>query len=200
MSSVRDQLQPDEEIVYTAHPTQLVLLPPLILTLVIVGGAGVIWYQTGLTAVLVGGGILAVLSACWLLVKLVVLRSNEFVVTSRRIIKQTGVLDKRSTDTYLDKINNVDHTQTIWGRILGYGTVEVDTASESGTTSFSMVAKPLPFKQAILATAQRYRTAPVAAAPLSGAGRIRELKALLDDGLISREEYEEKRRKALEEL
>lgn len=193
-------MQPDEEIVYSTHPTRLVLLLPLMLTLTIAGVAVAIWMQTALDAVLVGGGILTLMGASWLLFELVVLRSNEFVVTSRRIIKRTGVFNKRSTDTYLDKINNVDHYQTIWGRMLGYGTVEVDTASETGTTRFPMIARPLAFKEAILSTAQRYRPGHAAAPPPSGAQRIRELKALLDDGLISREEYEEKRKKLVEEL
>jgi len=138
-----------------------------------------------------------------MLVKLLVIRSNEHVLTNRRIIQQTGILNKRSMDAPLDKVNNVEHWQTLWGRILGYGDVEVDTASEHGATRFRNIRRPLEFKNAIVGAAEAYRARrfgpPVAAGP-SGAERLRQLKALFDDGLISAEEFEAKRRKLLEEI
>ena len=57
---------------------------------------------------------------------------------------------------------------------------------------------------AIVAASEAYRSrrfAPAApAAGPSGAERMRQLKSLLDDGLISQEEFEMKRRKLLEEI
>jgi uncharacterized membrane protein YdbT with pleckstrin-like domain len=134
-----------------------------------------------------------------------VLRSNEHVLTNRRMIQQTGIFNKRSMDAPLDKVNNVEHWQTLWGRLLGYGDVEIDTASEHGATRFHDISRPLEFKNAIVGAAEAYRShrfapPPAAAAPSSGAERLRQLKALLDDGLISGEEYEVKRRKLLEEI
>jgi hypothetical protein len=67
------------------------------------------------------------------------------------------------------------------------------------------VSSPLEFKKTILGTAEAYRSsgrigAPVVAAGPSGAERLRQLKALFDDGLISKEEFEEKRRQLMVEL
>lgn len=202
MAPLRGHLQPDEEVVYLAHPTQLVLLLPLLLTLIIFGSAVAIWFQTTHALALYIGLTFAVLGLLYLLVELVVLRSKVYVVTTRRILKQTGVFSKRSTDTYFDKINNVDHYQSFWGRLLGYGDVDIDTASETGTTNFPMVANPLEFKRAIVTTAQQFRSGqlPGAVVRTSGSDRMRQLKTLLDDGLISQAEYEEKRKKVLEEL
>ena len=120
------------------------------------------------------------------------------------MIQQIGVFNKKSMDAPLDKVNNVEHWQTLWGRILGYGDVEIDTASEHGATRFKDIARPLEFKNAIVGATEAYRSrrfAPAAstAAP-SGADRLRQLKSLLDDGLISQEEFEMKRRKLLEEI
>lgn len=207
MNTVRQQLQPEEEIVYVAHPTRLTLVLPLLVTLAIIGSTIVIWFQTNAAGVLLAGGAVALIGIVYLLIRLIVLRSNEFVVTTRRIIKQTGILNKRSTDIYLDKINNVDHYQSFWARMLGYGDVEIDTASESGTTRFPMVAAPLHFKQTILSTAQDFRTsqlrtdrAATAATPVSGADRLRQLNALLGEGLITQKEFDERRQKLIEEL
>jgi uncharacterized membrane protein YdbT with pleckstrin-like domain len=175
------------------------------LILAVAGGA-VAFHQTGEAAIAIAGGALAVVLAGVLLVKLLVLRSYEHVLTNRRMIQQTGILRKQSMDAPLDKVNNVEHWQTLWGRILGYGDVEIDTASEHGATRFRSISRPLEFKNAIVGAAEAYRSnrfaPPAAAGPSapSGADRMRQLKQLLDDGLISAEEYEAKRRKLLEEM
>ena len=128
-------------------------------------------------------------------------RANDYVLTNHRIIQEIGVLSRRSMDSRLDKINNVEHRQTLWGRLLDYGDVEIDTASETGAALFPQHLPSADFKNAILARGgavpRRAGRMPLAApAGPSGAERMRQLKALLDDGLISREEYEAKRRRA----
>jgi len=91
----------------------------------------------------------------------------------------------------------------IWGRLLGYGDVVIDTASETGATLFPGISDPVEFKKAILGAVEAYRqsgaTAP-AAAVLSPAEKIRQLKKLLDDGLISPQEFEAKRKEMLAEM
>jgi uncharacterized membrane protein YdbT with pleckstrin-like domain len=201
---VEDQLQPGEEIVYRAHVTRISLFPWAAALAVALVVAAVAFHSTGEMAVAIAGAAVAVVLAGIILVKLLVLRSYEHILTNRRLVQQTGILRKQSMDAPLDKVNNVEHWQTLWGRILGYGDVEIDTASEHGATRFRSISRPLEFKNAIVGAAEAYRShrfapPPAAAAP-SGAERVRQLKALLDDGLISGEEYEAKRRKLLEEV
>jgi uncharacterized membrane protein YdbT with pleckstrin-like domain len=199
---VEDQLQPGEEILYRAHVTRISLLPWVAALALAFAGAAIAFHQTGEIAIAIAGGAVVVVLAGMILVKLLVLRSYEHVLTNRRMIQQTGILRKQSMDAPLDKVNNVEHWQTLWGRILGYGDVEIDTASEHGATRFRSISRPLDFKSAIVGAVEAYRShrfAPPPVAP-SGADRLRQLKALLDDGLISGEEYEAKRRKLLEEI
>ncbi|HWM92778.1 MAG TPA: PH domain-containing protein [Thermoanaerobaculia bacterium] len=203
---VETQLQPGEEILYRAHVTRISLIPWVAALVLVVAGAVIGWQYAPEPAILLVAGVLAAVLAVTILVKLVVLRSNEHVLTNRRMIQQTGVFNKRSMDAPLDKVNNVEHWQTLWGRLLGYGDVEIDTASEHGATRFSNIARPLELKSAIVAASEAYRShrfapaaAPAAALP-SGAERMRQLKSLLDDGLISPEEFEAKRRRLLEEI
>ena len=202
---IEDQLQPGEEILYIAHVTRVTLAPLVLLLAVVLAVALYAWYgMNSVPLVLVSGavalGVGAVLG--W---KFIVLRSNEFVLTSFRVMRQSGLLAKRSIDTRLDKINNIEYRQTLLGRVLNFGDIEIDTASESGISVFKDISHPVEFKRTILATAEQYRAgrapsyAPAAAGP-SGAERLRQLKALLDDGLVSPEEYEEKRRQLLAEL
>jgi membrane protein YdbS with pleckstrin-like domain len=211
--AAEDHLQGDETIVFRAHPSRIGLVPPIALAIV-AALVGLVAYQrmasetAGRVALAVAGVVVlvALLSA---LVGLVRLRSNEYILTTHRLIEQYGILSKRSVDSYLSKINNVEHSQSLWGRILGFGDVMVDTASKDGITVFPRIAHPIEFKRAILAACEAYRGAgpamamtgaPAAAAPLSGAERLRQLKKLLDDGLISQEEYEAKRKQLVDQL
>ncbi|HEX3557164.1 MAG TPA: PH domain-containing protein [Thermoanaerobaculia bacterium] len=202
--SVQDQLQPGEEILYRAHVTRLTQTPLVALLAVVLAFtifAYTVWQGQPWVAVV--SGLLTLWLAAVLAWRLFRLRSYEFVLTNHRVIYQTGILAKSSMDSRLDKINNIELRQTLWGRLLGYGDVEIDTASETGLCRFANIANPLEFKRAVLAAAEQYRAgggpALVAAAP-SGAERLRQLKALLDDGLISREEFEVKRKELLAQL
>lgn len=212
---VDEQLQTDEEILYRAHVTRISLIPWFVLLAVLTAASVVVWNLTGNvpgTAVL---GVLVLGALGTIGVKLLVLRSNEYVLTNRRVIRQTGIFTQRSIDSHLEKVNNVEHVQTLWGRILGYGDVLVDTASETGTTLFPRISRPLDFKRAIVGAAEAYRAnrglafagrpaavsaVSAAPAPPAGAERLRQLKGLLDDGLISAEEFESKRRQILSEM
>jgi membrane protein YdbS with pleckstrin-like domain len=200
--AVEDQLQPGEEIVYRAHVTRISLFPWAAGLALALAGTAIGYHETGNPGIAIAGAAVAVVLAGVLLFKLLVLRSFEHVLTNRRMIQQTGILRKQSMDAPLDKVNNVEHWQTLWGRLLGYGDVEIDTASEHGATRFRSISRPLEFKNAIVGAAEAYRShrfAPPPASP-TGADRLRQLKALLDDGLISAEEYEVKRKKLLEEM
>src|SRR5687767_14174242 len=117
MTTLSDHLQPDEEITYIARPSQMTLVPPLLASLIILLTATIIYMQTGAYPILLLGIGLGGIGTLYLLGQLFILKSNKYVVTNRRIIKQTGIINKRSVDTYLDKINNVDHYQSIWGRL-----------------------------------------------------------------------------------
>lgn len=208
---VEDQLQPSEEILYRARVTRLTEAPWIALTALSLGGAAWAWFGFGdapqaaplaLTALALAAVFGAVLA--W---HEFVRRSHEYVLTNRRVIQQMGIFTRRSVDSWLDKINNIEHRQTLLGRILGFGDVEIETASEQGVIRFSNISRPLDLKNAIVSAAEQYRGSfrsaaphPVAAPGPSGAERMRQLRALYDDGLISLEEYESKRRQLLQEL
>jgi len=203
--SLQDHLQPGEEILYRAHITRLTLAPLMALLALVLAVAAFAWFGMpsapgALTALAVAVAVAVGIVLGW---KLLVLRANEYILTNHRVIRKTGILSQQSMDSRLDKVNNIEHRQSIWGRLLNFGDVEIDTASEVGAEVFHNISHPLDFKRAIAAAVEQYRSggpAGFAAAAPSGAERMRQLKALLDDGLISREEYEAKRRQLLQEL
>ncbi len=201
--AIEDQLQPGEEILYRAYPTRLPLIPWVLGLVLALVAAWLAWNLLDSLPLALAAGAVALVLLGMTLFKLMVLRSHDYVLTNRRVILEEGILSRRSMDASLGKINNVEHRQTLWGRLLGYGDVEIDTASETGTTRFAGISHPLDFKREILGATEAYRQggAPLpAAAPLSPAEKIRQLKGLLDEGLISPQEFEAKRRELLAEM
>jgi uncharacterized membrane protein YdbT with pleckstrin-like domain len=202
---IEKQLQPGEKILYRAHPSRVVLIPLIALGVVVLAAGPFIRGFTQNDMVMwacVGVGVVILIFAG---IRHLSLFTNEYFVTDRRIIRQTGVLAKSSMDIYLEKINNVEHRQSLWGRMLGFGDVEIDTASQVGEAHFPRIAHPLEFKKTIVGAAEAYRgagrsPAAVSAPVSSGADRLRDLKRLLDEHLINQAEYDAKRKQLLEEI
>ena len=56
-------------------------------------------------------------------------RTQEFLVTNRRLVLAWGVLSKSASDSSLEKINDAQLEISIFGRILDYGHLKVLTAA-----------------------------------------------------------------------
>ena len=207
--SLGDHLQEGERILYRAYPSRVPLVPPLTLAAIAALAGLVAWNLSGQQQrwVLAVAGVVVGVALLWALARYVELAANQYVLTDRRLLRIRGILSQSSMDSYLDKINNAEHHQTFWGRLLGFGDVEIDTASENGAEVFPRISQPLAFKRAVDAAIIAFRNAPSGQAAVaasssssSGAERIRQLKRLLDDGLISPAEFEAKRKQLLDQI
>lgn len=105
----------------------------------------------------VGGALL--LAAFWALWRWLVWSRDIWVVTSERVVDESGVLSVRMVDSPLDRIHNVTCEQTLLGRMLDFGTLGIQTVAEAGATAIDGVAHPREVKEAILEARERYRTA-----------------------------------------
>ena len=80
-------------------------------------------------------------------------RNQEWLITTRRVIRAEGVLNKSVTDTSLEKINDARLDQSVFGRIFGFGTLDILTAAEevggNAISDFPMIASPVAFKKAM---------------------------------------------------
>ena len=79
-------------------------------------------------------------------------RNQEYLVTTRRLIKAEGVFNKEMADSGLEKVNDAHLTQSWLGRIFDYGTLDILTAAEesAGIQDYEMLAEPVKFKIAML--------------------------------------------------
>ncbi|MEI6679093.1 MAG: PH domain-containing protein [Mariniphaga sp.] len=72
--------------------------------------------------------------------------TDEFAVTNRRVIVKTGLISRRTLEMNLSKIESVNVDQSIFGRILGYGTITI--IGTGGTReSFPDISDPLKFRK-----------------------------------------------------
>ena len=69
----------------------------------------------------------------WSLIPYLRWRTTTYTVTNRRLITRRGILNKIGKDMPLMRINDVSYERTLLDRILGCGTLYVQTAAEGGT-------------------------------------------------------------------
>jgi hypothetical protein len=149
-------------------------------------------------------------------------QNEEFVVTSRRVLQTQGVINKQVVDSSLEKINDAILTESIFGRMFGFGDLEILTASESGISRLRMLRDADGFKRAMLDAKHELelelsgarpmpgpairtgppaqpQPAPAAAAPAPAMSAdevtrtLASLADLRDRGAISAEDYEAKK-------
>ena len=78
-------------------------------------------------------------------------RVNIWIVTDQRVIAEQGVFTHVTKESPIDKIHNISHRQSLFGRLFGYGDVIIQTAAEEGATCCSLVANPVLLKESLTA-------------------------------------------------
>ena len=164
MSYARNLLSRGEEVVYESrqHWFAVIARTWIWIVLGIVALAVIIFLVSGTEPV--GGGtvdgILTIASIVALIVALGFIgfvlwdwRNQEWLITTRRVMRAEGVLNKSVTDTSLEKINDARLDQSLFGRIFGFGTLDILTAAEEmggkNLSDFPMIADPVDFKKAM---------------------------------------------------
>lgn len=102
-------------------------------------------------------GTLFGISALWAGWRWLVWRADLWAVTSHRVVDESGVLNVRTVDSPLDKIHNVTLEQSLAGRMLDFGTIDIQTGAEHGENRIERVERPHELKEAILERQERFR-------------------------------------------
>jgi uncharacterized membrane protein YdbT with pleckstrin-like domain len=125
-------LTSDEEIVLHLHPHWRRLIAPvgwMVLVVAAVIAAAVLWGGTGaLVLAVVGLGLLAWL-ALWPWLEW---RTTHYVFTTERVLVREGVLARHGRDIPLGRINDVSFSHSLLERMLGSGTMTIESAGERG--------------------------------------------------------------------
>jgi uncharacterized membrane protein YdbT with pleckstrin-like domain len=77
--------------------------------------------------------------------------TTEMAVTDRRVVYKTGFIWRDTIEMHMDKVESVDVRQSILGRILDYGDVEIRGVG-AGLEPLHLIAQPLELRNHITAT------------------------------------------------
>jgi len=125
----------DEQLVVHKHPHWKTLLLPVLALFLIVGlgsylaalVAGSSWQSYGW----IGLAVLGTIGLWWLtVVPLLRWRTTHFVLTTRRVLVREGILSRSGIDIPINRINTVQFRHSLIGRILGFGTLIIESAAE----------------------------------------------------------------------
>jgi hypothetical protein len=156
----------------------------------------------------------------WIVYNIVVWRTAEFAVTSLRVLRYEGFIQRRSSETLLMAVSDVKLNVGIVGKSLGYGDLRIFTQSgDAGADEFKTITQPAAFRNAMMeikvqdqvasrpapapapvAAPAPAPVAPVASVPSTAedqAARLVKLAELRDQGVISPAEFEAKKAEIL---
>lgn len=137
-------LGPNERIVHRGQLHWLIYFWP------------VVW-----TVVTFGFG--AIITVPWIILNIIRQMTTDLVITNRRVIFKVGLISRNTIELRLNKVETVNISQGILGRIFDCGAVTV-TGSGLATSVFRQLERPLEFKRQLETAIEHAQAAPAAAA------------------------------------
>ena len=194
-------LAENEEVLLVTRQHWIVLfaeiLPETILTIALVILISLIWLMWLPNPLVPFAYLLLLLPLFSLLRDVLVWSNRQYIVTNRRVIQIAGVINKDVTDSSLEKVNDVKLEQSLWGRLLNFGNIEILTASELGVNRFSHLGRPINFKKAMLNAKEQLEQGPAQGELVDV---IAQLDSLRRRGVLSEEEFQRKKTDLLAKL
>ena len=171
MSYVKENLLPNERILFAAKVNPAIALPLAFATFLTCTLLAFFWYWVanmqpdpilGTSIKSVFTIILLFLTA-WLLFAMlgavvrtmIILFTTEFAVTNRRIIAKTGFVKRRSLELFLEKVESINIRQDMLGRLFNFGVVTV-TGTGGTKESFRGIVDPLAIRRKINQVIETY--------------------------------------------
>ena len=145
MSYIENNLMEDEKLVHLTRLHPIILLTPAMATSFLAGSLSLVNenpYAQGLVLMFLA------VAAFRLIERLVFFLSSEFGVTSERVLGKTGFLRISSLDIVLAKVEAIRLNQSILGRILNYGDIEV-TGTGGTEEVLRFIPNPLVFRKLV---------------------------------------------------
>ncbi len=191
-------LHRDEQIVLDLHPHWIMLVKGVVILVVTIAlGIWVLtWELSGTTEQIVktAAGIAIIASLLYMLQRWIAWISTNFVVTTDRAIYREGIVSKRGVEIPLERINTVFFNQIVVDRMIGAGTLTIESAGENGVQTFEDVRDPIGVQQVLYQQMEdnenrKFDRVRAPAAQVSVADELAKLAALHDQGHLSDAEF-----------
>ena len=136
-------LNGSEEVVLDLHPHWWFFVRPFLalIAAIIVGIVVLSVGDNGVANIVTAVAVLGVVA--WFGVTYVRWNTTHFILTSDRLISRSGVFTREGIEIPLERINTVFFRQTLFERLIRTGDLEIESASEQGSSKFSDIRRPL---------------------------------------------------------
>ena len=163
-------LLPGENLVLKAHQHWIVIVKSLVVPVVLLVVVAILDltylnanYVPHLRTILSLAAI--AIAGLWLIVVWVRWQATAYTLTDQRIKIDTGVFGRSSKTIPIDRIQDATTKQTLFGRVLGYGRVEVDAAGAQGAEVLNHLPNPGTFRDQVFMQSEKRRGGGTPAAP-----------------------------------
>jgi uncharacterized membrane protein YdbT with pleckstrin-like domain len=206
-SYLENLLGEQERIIMAARQHWFILASAIVFEIIVIlivfGGTITAAFFSPAQVVLIAvvGFLLLLIPLASMVHDILVWSNHQYIVTNYRVMQISGIFNKNVIDSSLEKVNDVKMTQSVLGRLFGYGDVEILTASELGMNSFKRIEEPVDFKTAMLnakGSLERGLTQVKALPDITG--MISQLDTLRKQGIVSEEEFQAKKTELLNKL
>lgn len=195
----------NERILFETHQHWFVLFGKIfleiLLIVLLVAGSLIV---SAMNPAAIYGLVLVLVPLIGMLNDILVWRNKAYIVTNRRVIQISGVFNKDVVDSSLEKVNDVKMSQSFFGRMFGYGDIEILTASELGVNLFHEIADPIDFKTAMLNAKERMGFEEMGMEMHHGStdipSMIEKLDGLRKRGILSEAEFQQKKAELLAKM
>ena len=204
----KKNLNANETIALDMHPHWWFFAEPAasLLGSIILGVVVLTQTDAGSNGRKVGGLIalaLLIITALWLVGRYLKWLTTNFVITSQRLIFRAGVLAKSGIEIPLERVNNVNFSQSVFERMLGAGDLLIESGGEDGQQRFTDIRRPDQVQNLVHSQVDELiqrRAGYSRPAPVSGgdvADQLERLEGLLQRGTITQEEFDSQKAKLL---
>src|SRR5579864_2883596 len=162
-------LLPGENLILKDHPHWLTIVKSVlfpIFVLVVVAIADFSFLATSGHHIRTYISLAAVaLALLWLIVVWIRWQSISYTLTDQRIKIESGVFGRSEKIIPIDRVQDCTTRQSIVGRMLGYGRVEVDAAGAQGAEVLEHLPNPGTFRDQVFVQSEKRRGGGSPAAP-----------------------------------
>jgi uncharacterized membrane protein YdbT with pleckstrin-like domain len=135
-------LSPGEQVIFEGHPSWRAILGFYLKGIAIAAAVGVVTALASDENGLVFLVVLAII-ALTVLVGFIKRVATTYTITNRRLNIKRGVVSREIQETRLERVQNVNYSQSLYQRLMQIGDVDFDTAaSDDYNFIFAGVAEP----------------------------------------------------------
>jgi uncharacterized membrane protein YdbT with pleckstrin-like domain len=158
MGYVDSHLLPGEEVMHRGHLHKIIYVMPVLIAVALMAVATAAFANElyPFAAIALGVALVPLVAAQ------ILFRSSEFAVTNKRVIIKVGFIQRRTLETLLSKVEGVEVNQTVFARMLDFGTIAV-TGTGGTREEFRNIAAPLEFRRQVQAQVTAPETLPYTA-------------------------------------